>query len=549
MTSVIEKLVDHLEIAGVDTVFGFPGETSLPIYIELQKRAPRIRHVVARSPRGAGYMADGYARISGKVGVCDVPGGIGSPFVIPAAHEANNSSIPLIFLASGPPRKSRGKWTTSSCNQQALFGAVTRRAFYVGEAAAIHDVVHEAFSTATARDIGPVFIEIPADLMAEAVPEDHSRRNSRPQAAFPSERQASPVKALALAAELLNKAERPCVLAGGGVHLSGASKALQAFAERAGCAVATTLNGKGAFPEWHPQSLGVAGAKGHKAANATVKDADCLLVLGSKLGDKTCNYGAFGSGHQHMIQVDANAARLAEAVHGYHPVHADAARFLSALAPMIMPRSPRRGKLPRPPFWTVGASHALCNALSEQLPDDSIVVADASVARGWAGAALEFRGSGQRLITPAGSGSLSYALPAAIGARFAAPAAQIVAIGGDGGFSMAMHDLETAVRYRLPLLYVLLNNQALGLIDKHATQLLGGTPVSSGFHDIDWKHVVCAHGWRYDRVAADGDIGACLRALLPVSGPTLLELRVPADEISPDYALTLEGRGIVAACA
>lgn len=549
MNSVLETVMDYLEEAGVDTVFGFPGETSLPIYIELQKRAPRIRHVLARSPRGAGYMADGYSRISGKVGICDVPGGIGSPFIVPAAHEANNSSVPLIILASGPSRASRGRWTTSSCNQQKLFSAVTRRVFYVDDEASIHDVIHSAFASATAQDIGPVFIEIPTDLLSAQASQDSDRRNSRPQAAYPSERQSASVRDLAKVAELINRAEYSCVLAGGGVNLSGASAALKVFAERAGCTVATTLNGKGAFPEWHPQSLGVAGAKGHMAANAVIKRADCLLVLGSKLGDKTCNYGDFGNGKQRMIHVDANSVRLAPAENGYLPVHADAGRFLSALTPLIMPKRPSGAKLERPPFWTEGPSHALCAALSELLPANGIVVADASVARGWAGAALEFRRPGQRLLTPAGSGSLSYALPAAIGAKFAAPDSQVIALGGDGGFSMAMHDLETAVRYRLPLLYVLLNNQSLGLIDKHATQLLGGSPVSKDFYDIAWSDVVRAHGWHYVRAAPEDNLVTTLRDLLPVAHPTLLELRVPAEEISPDYALTLEGRGLLAACA
>ena len=539
MTTVIEHIGELLEDAGAGAVFGFPGETSLPIYRELQRRNSTLRHVLARSPRGAGYMADGYARVSGRVGICDVPGGIGSPFIVPAAHEANNSSVPMVILASGPKRSLRDAWTTSTCDQQGLFRAVTRRTFYLEDATSVNDVIYEAFRTAAETEIGPVFVEIPSDLFTEKLPSSLAKPNSALPVRYPAARPAPKPELLHQAARLLSNALSPCILAGGGVHLSSAVSTLSRFALGNNLRVATTLNGKGAFPETHPLALGVAGAKGHFATNDAMREADCVLVLGSKLGDKTCNYGDMMSGRQTVVHVDLKAGRGPARGPNYVPVRADVRAFLEALTPLVSRFERSWRPIETPPFWTEGPTHALCEQLSALLPEQSILVADASVSRGWAGGAVRFSGERQRLLTPAGSGSLSYALPAALGAKIAAPESNVVAIGGDGGFSMAMHDLETAVRYRLPILYVLLNNQSLGLIDKHMQHFLDGEPVSRDFHDIDWRRVVEAHGWRYLKAADASSLEEAMGNAAPFNAPTLLELRVPREEIAPDFAITL----------
>lgn len=196
----------------------------------------------------------------------------------------------------------------------------------------------------------------------------------------------------------------------------------------------------------------------------------------------------------------------------------------------------------RQPFWQDSPTSRLCAFLSKQLPDQSILVADASVSSGWAGAAIQFTKKGQRLISPRGSGSISYALPAAIGAHFASPTSQIIAIGGDGGFAMSMHEMETAVRYQIPILFILLNNNSLGLIDKHATQILKGQKISQNFYDIPWAETAKNFGWKAISVTDIEELEQFWKYTFPATGPTLIEYRIPSEELSPDYLLTLENK-------
>jgi acetolactate synthase-1/2/3 large subunit len=385
-----------------------------------------------------------------------------------------------------------------------------------------------------------VFLEIPADVFGVPYAMAEYMLRSLPNVDFPALRPYPDKEVLSQVAYAIGEAQSPVIVAGGGIHLGSAVQALQELARECGIPVATTLNGKGAINESSPLSLGVTGSKGNLEANKFVQDADCVIVIGSKLGDKSTNGYAWPTRDQMVIHVDSDPQEFHHVHAGYIPVLSDARALCQLLLPRLQGLQRQTTLLPpNKPFWEIGATDHLCNLLSQTLPQDAVVVADASVSSGWAGAAIRLHAPGQRLITPRGSGSIGFALPAAIGAQFARPSAQVVAIVGDGGFAMAMHEMETATRYNLPILYFLLNNQRLGLIDKHATALLGGAAVSENFFDIDWIQAGRAFGWTTIRIETAQQLSDAWPGLFPTRKPTLVDFRISAEEMAPDFFITL----------
>ncbi|GGK75282.1 thiamine pyrophosphate-binding protein [Mangrovihabitans endophyticus] len=532
-----DEVVRALGTAGVDVLFGFPGETSLPLYLAAQRQSV-VRHVLARCPRCAGYMAEAYARITHRPAACDAPGGVGSPHTAPALLEAHNSATPLVFLASGAARRTRGRWTTGECDQQQMFAPVTKQRMRLEVADGLCDRVRAATQHARAPRSGPVFVEIPADLLSAPAP----GTPGKPYLPEPPLRACPRRDAVDDVARRVRGARQAVVVAGGGVHLGDATGPLRRLIAATGLPVATTLNGKGAVDERLPHALGVTGAKGSAAANAFVATADCIIAIGTKLGDKSTDGFRWPHPGQTLIHVDADATELTRFGHAGVPVLGDAGDFCRALTAALRDfRYAGADFEPEQPAWDGGLTQLLCERLTDHLADRDVVVADASVASGWAGAALRMRGADQRLITPRGSGSLGYALPAAIGAQFARPDGRIFAIGGDGGFAMAMHEMETAARLNLPITYFLLNNQRLGLIERHAVGLLGGRGVSDGFTAIDWPAIATAFGWRSFRVRDRDDLATRWKEICDGWAPTLVECVVPADEVAPDHTVTPKG--------
>ena len=539
LTPIADALLSGLAAVGVDTIFGFPGETSLPLYLAAQRQR-EIRHVLARCPRCAGYMAEAYARVTGRVGVCDAPGGIGSPHAVPALLEAFNSSTPMVFLASGVGRAARGRWSTGECDQQQLFGAVTKSRVRLELPDDAVGRVCAAVRTAASPRSGPVFVEIPADVLALRVP---GGVTAVPAPATRAAHRSAPLPGVVSeVARYVRRAGHAVVVAGGGIHLASGADDLRRLVAATGLPVATTLNGKGAVDECLPNVVGVTGAKGSIAANNFVRAADCIIAIGTKLGDKSTDRHRWPGPAQTLVHVDCDPAELDRFGHPSLPVLSDAREFCRALARELAGFRYRGIPFqPDQPFWELGVTDHLCRRITDELGDDDIVVADASVASGWAGAAIRLRGARQRLLTPRGSGSIGYALPAALGAKYARPGARVFAIGGDGGLAMAMHELETAVRARLPITYFLLNNQRLGLIDRHAVELHGGSPVSGEFGPVDWQRIAPAFGWRSVLVRSADELDARWDEATAPDEPTLVECAIPASEGAPDFIVTTQG--------
>jgi acetolactate synthase-1/2/3 large subunit len=403
--------------------------------------------------------------------------------------------------------------------------------------------------TAASGRPGPVHLDIATDVLATAaLPE--ARPSVPASGMFPTQRPRPGRRALVEVADLLRSAARPIVIAGGGTHLSGAGEVLTRFSEAFRVPVATTFNGKGIIAETTAFAVGVVGAKGHPAANALAGEADVVLWLGSKAGDKSTNYGRIPAAGAHVIQVDIDPHELGRILETDLQIAADATATLEDLHELLLSGGWRGA----PRRWAAHAGSVLQTALTagcgdqlhtlhliaaieERFSRKAVIVADASRACSWVGAFYRTGSAGRSVIAPRGSGSIGFALPATIGAAIARPECPVIGIGGDGGFGMSCHELETAVRLGTRFIFAILDNNSLGLLNQVSGVTLGQPDLCGDFAPTDWTAVAKAFGCRGETIDRPSQLPAALDAAVNSAKPTILDMKLPADEISPDFQM------------
>jgi acetolactate synthase-1/2/3 large subunit len=502
-----------------------------------------MRHLLAGCERCAGYMADGYVRFSDRLAACYAPGGIGSPQLLSPLLEARNSSIPLLFISISQPISDRGRWATSSFDH-AAFDEVAKANIRVERVDAIPERVVEAVRIATSPRTGPCHLDIPSDILSENTTRTAPMRGTGTEARYPRFRPRADGATIRRVDALMRGARCPVIVLGGGVHLAHLpTHSILRAAERYGAALCATLNGKGGVPETEGTTpfVGVVGQKGDHGANEFIRQADVVVLLGTKMGDKSSLNGHLLSDSQTVVQVDVDPRELGRVARVTEAVLSDARAFIEDLL-AIGSANPRRtsagAPMTRARDVTAPAAQ-ICTALSMRLRGDDILVADASQASGWMG--VYFRGSlrGRGTTTPRGTGTIGYALPAAIGAWLARPGAQVAALGGDGGLLMSMHEMETATRLRANVKFFLLNNgNRLGLLEEHLRHLHGAADVLGVRSPIDWRAIAEGFSWQYARVTEGADVAAHADHALSCSGPMLVDVACDAT-LSPDFENTL----------
>jgi len=517
-----QALVRLLEAYGVDTVFGIPGVHTLELYRGLSGSG--IRHVTTRHEQGAGFMADGYARASGRPGVCFLITGPGVTNAATPIGQAYSDSVPLLVISSVNARADLGKGRGrlhEITDQRAAMAPLTAFSATALAPSDVPDLVARAFGLFATGRPRPVHIEIPIDLLAEPGSGDW-----RPRATG-----SRPVPAAALVAEavrLLRGARRPAVLIGGGGIAAG--PAARRIAETLGAAVATTTAAKGAVPESHPLSLGA--SLSLEPVQQLVRAADAVLVLGSELAETDFWSDSFGFSGA-VIRVDVDAAKLTDQHAGAVAILADAAATAEAIAaelgdgaaPVAAPAglAALRARL-RDGLTPKQQGHLrVLEALRRVLPQSAMVFSDmAQVA--YTGNVFYPAERPRQWHHPLGYGTLGYALPAAIGAKLAAPERPVVALAGDGGLMFTVQELSVAVEQRLALPVVLWNNDAYGqILDgmvERQIEPIGVTPLNPDFQVLA-AAFGCARANPKDEAALEAE----LRAALVREAPTLIEVR------------------------
>ena len=525
-----------LKIHGVETVFGLCGDTSLPLYDAL--RGSDLRHVLTRDERHAAYMADGYARVTGKVGVCEGPSGGGATYILPGLVEANESSIPILAINTDVSVSSRGRFTLTELDQKSLFRPLTKWNAALDRSADIPRMFRNAFEAMTTGRPGSAHIALPFDVQNGPV-ERSDVWGDPTYGRFPSRRVAPDSQYVELAAKLLRRAKAPLFICGGGVILSGAERELTDLAEKLSAPVATTVSGKGSIDERCAHSAGVVGSNGGTPETRAIIDASDLIVfVGCRAGSVTTERWRHPrDGAARIVHIDVDPAVPGRNYKVDVPLIGDARLCLSSLLESL---EGREGDLTfvdqkkREKFEAfdrlAGADEApikperVVAELQKALDADATVVADPGTPCPYFSAYYQVRGAGRRFFSNRAHGALGYSLAAAVGAHFGRPTVKTVAVMGDGSFGMCAGELETLVRYKLPITLVVISNATYGWIKAGQKSGYGQRYFSVDFGETDHAKVAEAFGVKGFRVEDPRKLGAALREALKSDRPTLVDI-------------------------
>lgn len=464
------QLLACLREEGVGTVFGYPGGANLPVYDALVD-FPDLRHILVRHEQGAAHAADGFSRVSGRVGVCLATSGPGVTNLVTGLAAAFMDSVPLVAVTGQVGTPLLGTDAFQEVDTVGITLPVTKRSFFVRRTEEIPDAVHAAFAAARSGRPGPVLVDLPKDLgAAQAERQTHDLP-------FPGGEAAPPVDEalLSRAAELVADARRPVLYVGGGAARSGAAGLVRLLAREKRIPVTTTLMALGTFPTDDPLFLGMPGMHGTRRANLALRDADLLLAVGARFDDRVTGKASGFSPGSRRIQIDVDPAEMGKTCRADVRLVGDAREILLRLrraaargpdtrdwldALAAHPRVPPPQGVPpgsrvRPP--------ELFAALSACLPEDALIVTDVGQHQMWTAQFARFSRPGA-LVTSGGLGAMGFGLPAALGAKLACPERAVVAVVGDGGFQMTAQELSTMRRYGVGVAILLLDNRALGMV-------------------------------------------------------------------------------------
>ena len=527
-------LLKLLERQGIETVAGIPGGASLPIYDALN--ASPIRHVLARHEQGAGFIAQGMARATGRPAVCFGTSGPGATNLLTAIADAKLDSIPLVAITAQVPRAMIGSDAFQEIDTYGLTVPITKHNWLVRSAAELLDVVPEAFRVAASGRPGPVVIDVPKDVQTEAIELRGLPHPGRADAPPPVDDDA-----IRRAAELLAGARRPVLLIGAGVIGAGAGDRVRRLAERASIPVACTLLGLGALPCDHPLSLGMVGMHGAPYVNLILEECDLLLAIGMRFDDRATGKASAFCPNARVVHVDIDASEIGKIRKPAVAVRADAAHALDALLPLVAAkrRAAWRARVDAlraaAPLAMPGAedpttAYGIVRAAAEIAGDDAIVTTDVGQHQMWVAQAYPFRRPRQ-CLTSGGLGTMGFGLPAAIGAALAAPERPVLCFTGDGSLLMNLQELATAAEERVNVKIILLNNGHLGLVRQQQQLFYGGRYQASRFHsEPDFAALARAFGIAATRLGDASDPRDELAAALASPGPCLVDVPIAREQ-------------------
>ncbi|WP_102933177.1 acetolactate synthase catalytic subunit [Streptomyces malaysiensis] len=554
MTSTVARgLAAALRRHGVSDVFG----QSLPSLFFLATPEESIRQVVYRTENAGGAMADGYARVSGKVGVVAAQNGPAATLLVPPLAEAFKASVPVIAIVQEVPQAARDRNAFQELDHIKLFAACAKAIHRIDDPARVDDYVDAAVTEATSGRPGPVVLLVPKDVLAAPLPVASSRRAGYGH--FPLDRYLPGAEQIKHVADLLASAERPLVVAGGGVHVSGAAPELHDMQQLVALPVATTPMGKGTVDETDPLSVGVIGyAMGDYAAThyarPLVEEADVIVFVGTRTNENATDAWRLFPPTATYVHIDMDPVEVGrnyEAVRlvgdakltlraildqlksspldtreaARDQVIAQIARARIKHEQRIGPRATADGSPIRP--------ERIMKELDALLTPDTIVVADASYSSIWMSNYLRAQRGGQRFLSPRGLAGLGWGLPMAIGAKAAGPNSPVVAVVGDGGFAHCWSELETAVRMNLPLTVIVLNNAILGYQKHSELHQFAEHTTAIDITRIDHAAIATACGARGVRVDVADDLAGALRDAMGSSAVTVIDVVTAADAFPP----------------
>lgn len=541
-----KALVRVLEESGVRHIFGLPGDTGMALYEALRERSDTITHIMTRDERSASFMADVYARASGRVGVCEGPSGGGATYIVPGVAEAQGSAIPLLCLTSDTPVNQRGRGVLTEFDQESFFRPVTKWSHRIDSSVTMAEAARRALRMATTGRPGAVHLSLPTDTLEGETP-DASVFGDPTFGVAPSLRTRADAALIERAARMIEASRRPVIVAGGGVLTSGACEELTAFAEAMRIPVATSINGKGSIAETSPAAAGVVGGNGAWAfTNQLVSDADLVIFAGSRTDSTTTHHWRVPAPQDGplVIQIDAEPWEIGNNYRLGVGLHCDVkmafADLLAASDPgrEVLARNQTRieelGAAKRAHWEQVEREAAskdvpikpqvVIRSLRNVLPDDALIVADPGTPTPYLAAQFELRRPGRTTIIPRAHGGLGYAIPGVVGAAFAAEGRRVVGVTADGSFGMACGELETITRLGLPIVLIQCSNNAFGWIKELQHLYHGDRYFGVDFNAVDYAGIARGFGMQSRHIEDPDLVESSIREALDDGRPWFLNV-------------------------
>lgn len=548
MMTGASMLLEALAREHVDVIFGYPGGAILPTYDEIYKQG--IQHILARHEQGAIHAAEGYARVSGKPGVCIVTSGPGATNVVTGLADAMMDSLPLVVITGQVATSLVG---TDAFQEADIFGItmpITKHNFQAKRVEDLPRIIKSAFQIATTGRPGPVLIDLPKDVSLASGIFNYEGNGRLPEHRPPLAPQPEAIMKLVKA---VKEARRPAILAGAGVLHAQASDELRQFAEKTQIMVVNTLLGLGSMPGEHPLSLGMGGMHGTYAANMALHECDLLINIGARFDDRLTGNLDYFAPHATVAHIDVDPAELGKNVHAHIPIRADAKEALRVLLAEVTEPGDyqqwlehcRRNKEEYPLWYDTDDSsikpQALLEALYEVTQGEAIITTDVGQHQMWAAQYYKFA-QPNHWVTSGGLGTMGFGLPSAIGAQFAAPDKTVVAITGDGGFQMTLQELALLKEYALRVKVLVVNNGCLGMV-RQWQELFFEERFSHSLLPVqpDFVLLAAAYGIKGVRMDNPAEMKAALQEAMVHPGPVVIDARVPASENV--YPMIAPGKG------
>jgi acetolactate synthase I/II/III large subunit len=524
-----------LERQRVSTVAGIPGGAILPLYDALSQ-SPQIRHVLARHEQGAGFIAQGMARVTGCPGVCIASSGPGATNLLTALADAKMDSVPLVCITGQVPTMLIGTDAFQEVDTFGLTIPITKHNFLVRDAGELLEVIPASFRIAVSDRPGPVLIDVPKDVQTQLV-----EFADWPAPGIADDMPAVDSRELAAAAELINAAERPILYLGGGVIHAAAAPLVAELAERASIPAAMTLMALGALPSEHPLSLGMLGMHGAVYTNLALEECDVLIALGARFDDRATGKVSEFCPRAKIVHVDRDASELHKIKTAQVAIAGDLRQVLLGLLPQIDAK-PRIGWLDRvaelkraypqrfPHAEDARSHYGLVRAVADCLDDEAIIATDVGLHQMWVAKCYPLCRPRQWL-TSGGLGTMGFGLPAAIGAALASPSQTVVCFTGDGGLKMNIQELATAAQEQVNVKIVLMNNRSLGLVVQQQELFYEKRLYASVYRNrVDFVKI--AEGFGLRAVDLDRSLNArdTLAIELAEPGPCLIHVSIDANE-------------------
>ena len=547
-----QAIMECLLEQGVDTVFGYPGGTILNVYDELYRYQDKIRHILTAHEQGASHAADGYARSTGKVGVCFATSGPGATNLTTGIATAYLDSSPVVFLTCNVGENLLGRDAFQEVDITGIAMPITKATFLVTDPQTIPDVLRQAFAIASSGRPGPVLIDVLKNVTNndqivdyEYMPKEESRQSAIVQNlndyCRPKKVQVNPDD-IDKMIEMISESKKPLIICGGGVVRGKADKEFRTFAEKLDAPVAITLMGGGGFPGDHPLTTGMIGMHGSRASNVACSECDLLIAIGCRFSDRVALHPETFANQAKIVQVDIDRAEIDKNVMTDHHIIGSARRVLEALNQRmpqydhtgwkshILPmRAPRTAE-PSPRL----TPHQILDVVREQAPENAIVATDVGQHQMWTAKYLRFSYPGQ-LLTSGGFGTMGFGLGAAIGAQVGNPDKRVIHVTGDGCFRMNCHELCTVEHFNLPIITLVFNNGTLGMV-RQWQNLIYGQRFSNTTLDRgpDFVKLAEAYGLRGFRVTTREEMEAALTEALACGTGAVIDCMLDMDEmVSP----------------